>query len=101
LGLLFALGWYVVRAGDLAGSAFAGGLGTVVGLAFWLPSLLPWLHDEEQSNRFVGAFESLAVDDHFSSFGEGIVRLGDVVYFAGGAAVLLYLCSFLLGRRHW
>jgi ABC-2 family transporter protein len=101
LGLLFALGWFVVRAGDIAGSAFAGGLGTVVGLAFWLPSLLPWLHDEDQPNRFVGVFESLAVDDHFSSFGEGIVRLGDVIYFAGGATALLYLCAFLLGRRHW
>lgn len=102
LGMLFALGWYVVRAGDVAGSAFAGGLGTVVGLAFWLPSLLPWLHSgDEETNRFVDAFESLAVDDHFASFGEGIVRLGDLVYFAGGAAVVLYLCAFLLGRRHW
>lgn len=101
LGLLFALGWFVVRSGDIAGSAFAGGLGAVVGLAFWLPSLLPWLHDEGGENRFVEAFESLAVDAHFASFGEGIVRLGDLVYFLGGAATLLYLCAFLLGRRHW
>lgn len=101
LGLLFALGWFVVRSGDIAGAAFAGGLGAVVGLAFWLPSLLPWLHEEGGDNRFVDAFESLAVDAHFASFGEGIVRLGDVIYFAGGASVLLYLCAFLLGRRHW
>ncbi len=101
LGLLFALGWYVVRSGDIPGSAFAGGLGAVVGLAFWLPSLLPWLHDEGGNNRFVEVFESFAVDAHFASFGEGIVRLGDVIYFLGGAAALLYLCSFLLGRRHW
>lgn len=100
LGLLFALGWFVVRSGDIAGSAFAGGLGAVVGLAFWLPSLLPWLH-EDGDNRFVEAFESLAIDAHFASFGEGIVRLGDVVYFIGGAGMLLYLCAFLLGRRHW
>jgi ABC-2 family transporter protein len=101
LGLLFALGWFVVRSGDIAGSAFAGGLGAVVGLAFWLPSLLPWIHDEGGDNRFVDAFESLAVDAHFASFGEGIVRFGDVIYFFGGASVLLYLCAFLLGRRHW
>jgi len=100
LGLLFALGWFVVRSGDIAGSAFAGGLGAVVGLAFWLPSLLPWLHDDGD-NRFVEVFESLAIDAHFASFGEGIVRLGDVVYFIGGAGMLLYLCAFLLGRRHW
>ena len=101
LGLLFALGWFVVRSGDIAGAAFAGGLGAVVGLAFWLPSLLPWLHEEGGDNRFVDAFESLAVDAHFASFGEGIVRLGDVVYFVGGVGALLYLTSFLLGRRHW
>lgn len=101
LGLSFALGWYVVRAGDIAGSAFAGGLGAVVGLAFWLPSLLPWLHEGDGENRFVEVFESFAVEAHFSSFGEGIVRLGDIVYFFGGTAVLLYLCAFLLGRRHW
>ncbi len=101
LGLLFALGWFVVRSGDIAGSAFAGGLGAVVGLAFWLPSLMPFLHDDDDGNRFVEVFESLAVDAHFASFGEGIVRLGDVVYFVGGVGALLYLTSFLLGRRHW
>ncbi len=101
LGLLFALGWYVVRAGDVAGAAFAGGLGTVVGLAFWLPSLLPWLHEDGETNRFIDSFSALAVDSHFASFGEGIIRLGDVAYFVGSAAVLLYLCAFLLGRRHW
>ncbi|MBK6916479.1 MAG: ABC-2 transporter permease [Deltaproteobacteria bacterium] len=102
LGLSFALVVFVLRAGDLAEAAFAGGLGAVVGLAFWLPSLMPWLHDDDGGkNRFVEVFESLAVDRHFASFGEGIVRLGDAVYFLGGTAVLLYLCSFLLGRRHW
>jgi len=105
LGLLFALAWYVVRGGDLAGTSFAGGLGAVVGLALWLPSLaprlVPGLHEENQPNKFIDAFQTFAVDQHFASFGEGIVRLGDLVYFAGGTAVLLYLCSFLLGRRHW
>ena len=105
LGLLFALAWYVVRGGDLAGTSFAGGLGAVVGLALWLPSLaprlVPGLHEEIQPTKFIDAFQTFAVDQHFASFGEGIVRLGDLVYFAGGTAVLLYLCSFLLGRRHW
>ncbi len=105
LGLLFALAWFVVRGGDLAGTSFAGGLGAVVGLALWLPSMapafIPGLQADDRSNRFIEAFQALALDQHFASFGEGIVRLGDVVYFVGGAVTLLYLCAFLLGRRHW
>lgn len=56
------------------------------------------LRDE---NAFAEFFDALSVTDHFASFGEGVVRLGDVLYFAGGIAILLYLASFLLGRRHW
>ncbi len=52
-------------------------------------------------NSFADVFDPLSVTDHVASFGEGVVRLGDVLYFAGGIAVLLYLASFLLGRRHW
>ncbi len=52
-------------------------------------------------NGFADVFDALSVTDHVASFGEGVVRLGDVLYFAGGIAVLLYLASFLLGRRHW
>ncbi len=52
-------------------------------------------------NAFAEFFDALSVTDHFASFGEGVVRLGDVLYFAGGVVVLLYLASFLLGRRHW
>ena len=52
-------------------------------------------------NSFAEVFNVLSVTDHVASFGEGVVRLGDVLYFAGGIAVLLYLASFLLGRRHW
>lgn len=52
-------------------------------------------------NAFADLFDTLSVTEHFASFGEGVVRLGDVLYFAGGVAALLYLASFLLGRRHW
>lgn len=52
-------------------------------------------------DRFADAFGSLSVYDHFTAFGEGVIRLGDVLYFAGGIAFTLYLCAFLLGRRNW
>jgi ABC-type transport system involved in multi-copper enzyme maturation permease subunit len=53
------------------------------------------------SARFEQIFGSLSVGDHFTSFGEGVIRLGDVLYFVGGASLMLYVCAFLLGRRHW
>ncbi|MCX4245745.1 ABC transporter permease [Paraliomyxa miuraensis] len=52
-------------------------------------------------DRFSELFGSLSVTEHFTSFGEGVIRMGDVLYFAGGTALLLYLCAFLLGRRSW
>ncbi len=53
------------------------------------------------STQFEQWFSSLSVSDHFESFGEGVIRFGDVAYFVGGIALVLYLCAFLLGRRHW
>jgi ABC-2 type transport system permease protein len=50
---------------------------------------------------FEETFRYLAVGPHFFGFGEGVLRLGDVVFFVGGTAVVLYLCAYLLGRRHW
>ncbi|MCH9684404.1 MAG: ABC transporter permease [Deltaproteobacteria bacterium] len=50
---------------------------------------------------FEDTFGALSVNDHFLSFGEGVIRLGDLLYFIGGISVMLYLCAFLLGRRHW
>ncbi|PRQ04017.1 ABC transporter permease [Enhygromyxa salina] len=62
-------------------------------------ALIVWLTGTFES--FQDTFGLLGVDRHFYGFGEGIVRLGDVVYFVGIAVVLVYLCTFMLGRRHW
>jgi len=88
---LTALGWLVVK-GESRGAAIAGAVGGGVGAVLWLTGGWP---------GFVDAFEVLSMGRRFTSFGEGMFRLGDALYFVGGSAVLLYLCSFLLGRRHW
>ncbi|KIG12578.1 gliding motility protein GldF [Enhygromyxa salina] len=62
-------------------------------------ALIVWLTGTFES--FQDTFGLLGVERHFYGFGEGIVRLGDVVYFLGIAVVLVYLCTFMLGRRHW
>jgi ABC-type transport system involved in multi-copper enzyme maturation permease subunit len=64
-----------------------------------LLTLIVWLTGTVEG--FEDAFAALGVERHFYGFGEGIVRLGDVTYFVGIAVVVLYLCTFMLGRRHW
>lgn len=103
LGLLGALTWTTVR-GGARGAGLVGLVSAGLASLLWLGEVLPWADESESSgasNWFVDAFAALSVEDHFASFGEGVVRLGDALYFAGGAVVLLYLASFLLGRRQW
>lgn len=81
------------------------------GLASGILALLAWRAveptDEEgeailgAKNAFEELFARISVTDHFQSFGDGVVRFGDVLYFGAGIVLMLYLASFLLGRRHW
>jgi len=85
------LTWVVVQ-GDSKGAGY-------VALGAGLVTLVVWLSGSLAS--FEDIFGLLSVDDHFYGFGEGIVRIGDVVYFVAITVVVLYLCTFMLGRRHW
>jgi ABC-type transport system involved in multi-copper enzyme maturation permease subunit len=96
LGLVAALA-YVVTTGSSKGAPYAGLLGAAAAAAVWLVAR----PEGEGSNRFEATFAALSVEQHFHSFGEGVMRLSDVAFFVGGVAVLLYASTFLLGRRHW
>lgn len=37
----------------------------------------------------------------FDDFGRGVISISSVVYFVLSAAVALYVCMILIGRRHW
>ena len=67
-------------------------IGAAAGLVLWLGGFFPW---------FTDIFAALSAPAHFASFGEGLLRLGDIVYFVGATAVALYLCTILISRRHW
>ncbi len=91
IGEFTALCYYIIAGAN----AFAGVVAVVVGgsfIALWRNQLLEW---------FADAFAPLSATAHFSSFGEGIIRLGDVAFFVSGTAVALYLCGLMLSRRHW
>jgi ABC-2 type transport system permease protein len=98
VGLASALSWFAV-VGKSQGATLAGLLGGGTAGAIWLS--MGRSADAGSANPFESVFASLSVWDHFSSFGEGVLRLGDLVYYVGGVVALLYLCAFLLGRRHW
>jgi len=101
IGGVTALIAFVVRV--RASEAGIGGLiGAAVAMVLWRWPV--WIAEEGaevDDNQFEQIFGMLSVEERFASFGEGILRLGDVAYFVGGVAVLLYLCTFLIGRRHW
>lgn len=86
-----ALLWVTIQ-GEGSGAGYVAGVGLVIGLIVWLSGTWPGFED---------TFGLLGVDRHFYGFGQGIVRLGDVVYFLGIASAVLYLCTFMIGRRHW
>ncbi len=117
VGALIALAWNViVGSGRGAGQAAAIGVGVLIGLTLWLALPLKLIDmarglagtesDLAASLKDVGVwftdtFAAIGAPSHFDSFGEGLVRLGDMAYFIGGAAVALYLCGILISRRHW
>ncbi|PCC66902.1 ABC-type transport system involved in multi-copper enzyme maturation, permease component [Nannocystis exedens] len=88
---LASLGW-LVAFGSGIHAGYAALVGAFVGVVLWLGDVVP---------GFTGLFAAFDAPSHFASFGEGVIRLGDVVFFAGGTAVALYLCGLLLSRRHW
>jgi len=104
LALFAALTSLVVQ-GHARFAGIAGLLGAGVGVLAWLlrpvTADVPGQADPGTSNWFVRLFDHLSVTDHFSNFGEGVLRLGDVAYFVTAVVLMLYLATFLLGRRHW
>jgi ABC-type transport system involved in multi-copper enzyme maturation permease subunit len=91
LVLLAALGALKLSVLLGRGAAIGALLGAAAGLALWLGGF-PW---------FTDIFAALSAPAHFASFGEGLLRVGDILYFVGGIVVALYLCTILISRRHW
>lgn len=88
---LAALGW-LIAFGSGIHAGYAALFGAFLGVVLWIGDVVP---------GFTGLFGAFDAPSHFSSFGEGVIRLGDVVFFVGGTAVALYLCGLMLSRRHW
>ena len=88
---LAALGW-LVAFGSGIHAGYAALFGAFLGVVLWIGDVVP---------GFTGLFGAFDAPSHFASYGEGVIRLGDVVFFVGGTAVALYLSGLMLSRRHW
>jgi ABC-2 type transport system permease protein len=93
IGGLCGLTWLVVTR-DARRIGWIIGAGVGLGMLLWVPD---WSFRE----AFTDAFGLIGVGKYFYNFGQGIIRVADVAYFLGGICVLLYLSTFLVGRRHW
>ncbi len=62
-------------------------------LGVWAESIMP--------PAWAAAVRSWSIGHQFADFGNGVISLSSIVYFAGIVAVMLYLCMVLIGRRHW
>jgi len=52
-------------------------------------------------SSFTSAAKGLSIGEQMSDFGHGVISFASICYFLLIAAVMLYLCMVLIGRRHW
>jgi len=73
----------------------------ILGALFNAPLVFASASDVLFGPKWAGFLKSCSIGGHFADFGRGVISLSSVVYFAALAAVMLYLCKILIGRRHW
>src|SRR5262245_43944554 len=109
VGLLAAnyLGYWVVGAAMIAMGMVASFLTSnltvafIMAVAFNAPLVFAAHADVILGRRAALAVRDFSIAQRFSDFGRGVVSLSSIAYFAGLAALMLYLCMVLIRRRHW
>ncbi len=109
-GLIFTtyLGYWFVGltmiAIGMVASFLTGNLtvGFILGALFNAPLAFASLADSvSPSARFAEYIASWGIARPFDDFGRGVISISSVIYFVFVAAVALYICMVLIGRRHW
>ena len=110
LGLFLAtyFGYWVVGLAMLAigmvASFLTGNLtvGFVLGAVFNVPLAFAASADViVKDSDLAVAIERWSIANQFHDFSRGVISFSSVAYFLGIAALMLYLCMVLIGRRHW
>ena len=77
-------------------------VGFILGALFNAPLAFASLADAVSPSRQIAEFlKQGGIARPFDDFGRGVVSISSVIYFAFVAAVALYVCMVLIGRRHW
>ena len=77
-------------------------VGFVLGVLFNAPLVFAGSADVIfQNPDMVAAINGWSIASQFRDFSRGVVSLASLAYFFGIAALMMYLCMVLIGRRHW
>ncbi|TWU11069.1 Gldg family protein [Allorhodopirellula heiligendammensis] len=110
VGLIFTtyLGYWFVGLAMIAigmiASFLTGNLtvGFILGALFNAPLAFASLADSvSPSRRFAEWVKDSGIARPFDDFGRGVISSSSIIYFLLVAAVALYVCMILIGRRHW
>ena len=110
IGLIFSsyIGYWFVGLSMLAigmvASFLTGNLtvGFILGALFNAPLAFASLAESFSPNRAVASLISgTGIARPFDDFGRGVISSSSIVYFCFVAAIALYTCMVLIGRRHW
>ena len=110
IGLIFSsyIGYWFVGLAMLAigmvASFLTGNLtvGFILGALFNAPLAFASLADSFSPSREIASLISGAgISRPFDDFGRGVISSSSIVYFVFVAAIALYTCMVLIGRRHW
>ena len=77
-------------------------VGFILGALFNAPLAFASLADSISPNRFIAEWlAGSGIARPFDDFGRGVISSSSITYFILVAAVALYVCMVLIGRRHW
>ena len=75
----------------------------ILGAALNALVVLAWYADMVPTVPYARALiaKHWSLGGQFQEFGRGIIGLSGILYFVMIAAIMIYLCMVLIGRRHW
>lgn len=76
-------------------------VGFVLGALFNAPLAFASLAPAAMPGRLASWIGDSGIARPFDDFGRGVISGSSVIYFIFAAAVALYICMVLIGRRHW